>query len=85
MSSSLTCLFLSANGPSKRKSTSENPHQLECLRICREAKSSGRRSLVYSIYSGTRDIQSRLNELLEQSGFKAAVLKASVAGIKRED
>jgi hypothetical protein len=23
----LTCLFLSANGPSKRKSTSENPHQ----------------------------------------------------------
>jgi hypothetical protein len=29
----LTCLFLSANGPSKRKSTSENPHQSVPIRI----------------------------------------------------
>jgi hypothetical protein len=33
VSSSLTGLFLSANGPSKRKSTSENPHQSAPLRI----------------------------------------------------
>jgi hypothetical protein len=33
MSSSLTCLFPSANGPSKRKSTAENPHQSALIRI----------------------------------------------------
>ncbi|MPN48570.1 hypothetical protein SDC9_196180 [bioreactor metagenome] len=50
-----------------------------------DEKALGRKVLVYSIYSGTRDTTARLRMLLEARGFKVAVLRASVDAAKRED
>jgi SNF2 family DNA or RNA helicase len=62
-----------------------SPKESELLRICREEKAAGRKVLVYSIYSGTRDTMSRLKRLLEEQDFKVAVLRASVETSRRED
>ena len=62
-----------------------SPKEEKLLEICREEKARGRRVLVYSVYSGTRDTTARLKNLLEQHGFKTAVLRASVEAAKRED
>jgi hypothetical protein len=62
-----------------------SPKESELLRICREAKAAGRKVLVYSIYSGTRDTMSRLKRILEEQDFKVAVLRASVDTSRRED
>lgn len=62
-----------------------SPKEAELLKICRREKEAGRKVLVYSIYSGTRDTMSRLKRLLEQEGFKVAVLRASVETSRRED
>ncbi len=62
-----------------------SPKESELLRICREEKAAGRKVLVYSIYSGTRDTMSRLQTLLTGQGFKVAVLRASVETSRRED
>lgn len=61
------------------------PKEEELLRICKAEKAAGRKVLVYSIYSGTRDTTSRLKAELEQEGFKVAVLRASVDATRRED
>jgi hypothetical protein len=62
-----------------------SPKESELLRICREEKAAGRKVLVYSIYSGTRDTMSRLKTLLEEQDFEVAVLRASVETSRRED
>ncbi|WP_341539217.1 helicase-related protein, partial [Pseudomonas viridiflava] len=41
--------------------------------------------LAYSVYTGTRDTTSRIKRVLEQSGLKVAVLRASVDTARRED
>jgi len=61
------------------------PKELELVRLCREQKARGRRVLVYSVYSGTRDTTQRLKNLLQAEGFKAAVLRSTVESAKRED
>src|SRR3546814_12126533 len=61
------------------------PKERELINICREEKAAGRKTLVYSVYIGTRDTTSRLKMLLEQEGFKVAVLRASVDASRRED
>ena len=61
------------------------PKEAECLRICKEEKARGRRTLVYSVYTGKRDTTARLKKQLEREGLKVAVLKASVDTSKRED
>lgn len=61
------------------------PKERELLKICQEEKAAGRKVLVYSIYTGTRDTTSRLKILLEEEGFKCAVLRASVDTARRED
>ncbi|CAJ3478111.1 SNF2 family N-terminal domain protein [Burkholderia pseudomallei] len=61
------------------------PKERELIEICRQEKAAGRKTLVYSVYSGTRDTTSRLKTLLEQEGFKVAVLRASVDASRRED
>ncbi|MGV4658949.1 helicase-related protein [Burkholderia pseudomallei] len=61
------------------------PKERELIDICRQEKAVGRKILVYSVYSGTRDTTSRLKTLLEQEGFKVAVLRASVDASRRED
>ncbi len=61
------------------------PKEEECLRICKEEKSKGRRTLVYTVYTGKRDTTARLKKQLESEGLKVAVLRASVDTSKRED
>jgi hypothetical protein len=61
------------------------PKEREMIEIYRQEKAEGRRTLVYTVYTGTRDTTSRLKELLEQEGFKVAVLRASVEAYRRED
>lgn len=61
------------------------PKEAKLLEICKAERLRGRRVLVYSVYTGTRDTTSRLKALLDQHGFKTAVLRASVEASKRED
>lgn len=61
------------------------PKEAELIRICKAEKARGRRTLVYSVYTGTRDTTARLKMQLEQEGLKVAVLRASVDTSKRED
>lgn len=61
------------------------PKEQAMIDICREEKAAGRKTLVYTVYTGTRDTTSRLKVLLEQEGFKVAVLRASVDASRRED
>ena len=61
------------------------PKERELLDICRQEKAAGRKVLVYSVYTGTRDTTSRLKVMLEREGFKTAVLRASVDASRRED
>ncbi|CAM8819912.1 helicase-related protein [Burkholderia pseudomallei] len=61
------------------------PKERELIDICRQERAAGRKTLVYSVYTGTRDTTSRLKTLLEQEGFKVAVLRASVDASRRED
>ena len=62
-----------------------SPKEEELLRICRKEKAEGRKVLVYSIYSGTRDTMSRLKRILEEQEFKVAVLRSTVDTSRRED
>lgn len=62
-----------------------SPKESELLNICLEEKAAGRKTLVYSIYSGTRDTMSRLKRLLEEAGLKVAVLRSTVDTARRED
>ncbi|AXL70983.1 helicase-related protein [Pseudomonas aeruginosa] len=61
------------------------PKERELIEICHKEKAEDRKTLVYSVYTGTRDTTSRLKLLLEQEGFKVAVLRASVDASRRED
>ena len=61
------------------------PKEAALIELCRREKGRGRKVLVYSIYTGTRDTTTRLRRQLEQCGFKVAVLRASVQAARRED
>lgn len=61
------------------------PKEQALLDLCLAEKAKGRKVLVYTVYSGTRDTTSRLKRLLEQAGLKVAVLRASVDTARRED
>jgi hypothetical protein len=61
------------------------PKEAKLLKICKAEKARGRRVLVYSVYTGTRDTTARLKSLLDQNGFKTVVLRASVDAARRED
>lgn len=62
-----------------------SPKERELIDICKEERAQGRKVLAYTVYTGTRDTTSRLKVLLEQEGFKVAVLRASVDASRRED
>jgi SNF2-related domain len=62
-----------------------SPKEKKLIEICKAEKAQGRKVLVYTVYSGTRDTQSRLKAQLAQAGFKVAVLTVAVEAIKRED
>ena len=57
----------------------------DLLAVCRRERAAGRRVLVYTAYTGTRDTMARLKAYLEREGFKVAVLRSSVEAAKRED
>jgi SNF2 family DNA or RNA helicase len=61
------------------------PKERALLEICRQEKAAGRKVLIYTIYTGTRDTTTRLKMLLEQESLKTAVLRASVEAARRED
>ena len=61
------------------------PKEAALVELCQANRAQGRRVLVYSTYSGTRDTTARLKALLDRAGFKCAVLRASVEAEKRED
>lgn len=61
------------------------PKERKLLQLCQEEKAQGRKVLVYSVYTGTRDTTTRLKTVLESSGLKVAVLRASVDTARRED
>ena len=57
----------------------------EMLSLCRKEKARGRKVLVYTTYTGKWDTMARMKRLLEEEGFKVAVLRSSVGTDKRED
>ncbi len=61
------------------------PKEQALIDICRQERAQGRRVLIYTVYSGTRDTTTRLKTLLAREGFQASVLKATVPTEKRED
>lgn len=62
-----------------------SPKEQQLLELCLQAKREGRRTLVYTIYTGTRDTTGRLKTLLEQAGLKIAVLRSTISADRRED
>jgi hypothetical protein len=62
-----------------------SPKEEAMIQLCLDAKNAGRRTLLYTVYTGTRDTTGRLKSLLERAGLKPAVLRASVSADKRED
>ena len=62
-----------------------SPKEAALIDLCRREKGRGRKVLLYSVYTGTRDTTARLRNQLEQCGFKVAVLRASVQAARRED
>ena len=74
-----------ASAPSLYSDIELMPKERELIKLCREERRQGRKVLVYSTYSGTRDTMARLKANLEQAGFKSAVLRSTVDASKRED
>ncbi|RMS32256.1 DEAD/DEAH box helicase [Pseudomonas ficuserectae] len=61
------------------------PKEQALLDLCLAEKARNRKVLAYSVYTGTRDTTSRMKRVLDQSGLKVAVLRASVDTARRED
>ena len=55
------------------------------LELVQEQLAKGRRCLVYSTYTDSRDTTSRLQAILKRHGIRAAVMRASVKADARED
>ena len=55
-----------------------SPKEADMLEVVKTELAAGRKCLVYSIYTDTRDTTTRLQEILKANGIKAAVMRASV-------
>ena len=62
-----------------------SPKEADLLEVVQGSLKRGRRCLVYTVYSDTRDTTGRLKQLLQRHGIKAAVMKATVKADERED
>lgn len=62
-----------------------SPKEADMLEVVRESLAKGRKCLVYTVYTDTRDTTGRLKEIFKRNGIKAAVMKASVKADQRED
>lgn len=76
---------LIAQTPSLYDEVGLMPKERKLIELCHEERSKGRRVLVYSTYTATRDTTARLKQLLTRAGLKVAVLKSTVEASKRED
>lgn len=61
------------------------PKEEKLLEICKAEKRAGRRVLVYTTYTGTRDTASRLKGLLTKAGLRVSVMRSTIETTKRED
>jgi len=57
----------------------------QLLNIVRRELSEGRRCFVYCVYTNTRDITHRLNDILTRNGIRAEILRSQVKPELRED
>ena len=55
------------------------------LEVVKDSLAKGRKCLVYTVYTDTRDTTGRLKEIFKRHGIKAAVMKATVKADQRED
>lgn len=62
-----------------------SPKEADLLAVVKEELAQGRKCLVYTVYTDTRDTAGRLQKLLQAEGIKAAVMRASVKADERED
>ncbi|PSU45732.1 helicase [Photobacterium frigidiphilum] len=61
------------------------PKETKLVAMVKANKAKGRRTLVYTAYTGKRDTASRLKNLMQQHGIKVAVMRSSVKTEDRED
>ena len=74
-----------AEAPSLCDDDTPTPKEQDILDVCRQEKQLGRRVIVYTTYTGRHDTSSRLRNLLQAAGLKAAVLRSTVNSDARED
>lgn len=55
------------------------------VELVKESVSGGRKAFTYAVYTGTKDVTARLQELLSDEGIDAEILRASVEPEKREE
>jgi hypothetical protein len=61
------------------------PKEQQLIDKVKANQQQGRRTLVYTVYTGKRDTASRLKTLLSAGGLKCAILRSSVKTEDRED
>ncbi|RJX68691.1 helicase [Vibrio sinensis] len=61
------------------------PKEQQLIEMVKANQAHGKRTLVYTVYTGKRDTASRLKALLSAEGLKCAILRASVKTEDRED
>ena len=74
-----------AEAPSLCDDDTPTPKEQDILDVCLQEKRSGRRVIVYTTYTGRHDTSTRLRNLLQAAGLKAAVLRSTVNSDARED
>ena len=60
------------------------PKEQDVIDLCLTEQVLGRRVIVYTVYTGSHDTSTRLRNLLQAAGLKAAVLRATVGSESRE-
>jgi hypothetical protein len=63
----------------------ETPKEIWLREYCVTEKLQGRKTLIYTSYTGKRDTTARLKAILTKAGLNVAVLKATVPTEKREE
>lgn len=76
---------LLASAPALYQDHDLAPKEAAVIERCRLERTEGRRVLLYTTYTGTRDTTARLKRALDEAGFKTAVLRATVEADRRED
>lgn len=62
-----------------------SPKEADMLEVVQASLAKGKKCLVYTVYTDTRDTTGRLQRLLKAHGIRAAVMRASVKADERED